>query len=173
MSRKYCPKFVTYLKKNEVFVFGSNSSGFHGGGSAAFAQRGTTETNWRKDKAFLKALKAPPLDESRKGKWSFLGQGRGYQVGTEGASYAIETIAHAGQLRSVRLSEILFQLKELANFARHHPEKTFFCVVVGGGYSGWSIKDFQDIHRTWCREDPPPDNILLKKEYDFRSDTKE
>ena len=33
------PEFITHLEPNEVFVFGSNLEGAHGGGAAAIARR--------------------------------------------------------------------------------------------------------------------------------------
>lgn len=37
MERRYTPERITKLKANEVFVFGSNLSGFHAGGAARIA----------------------------------------------------------------------------------------------------------------------------------------
>ena len=39
VSRRYTPENITSLAQNEVFVFGSNLQGFHGGGAAAAAVR--------------------------------------------------------------------------------------------------------------------------------------
>lgn len=36
---KYTPDFITELAEDEIFVFGSNLSGMHGGGAAALAYR--------------------------------------------------------------------------------------------------------------------------------------
>lgn len=36
---KYTPEFITELAEDEVFVFGSNLTGMHGGGAAAIAHR--------------------------------------------------------------------------------------------------------------------------------------
>lgn len=38
-DREYTPQRITSLKPNEIFVFGSNLQGFHGGGAAALAYR--------------------------------------------------------------------------------------------------------------------------------------
>lgn len=38
-NRKYTPERITSLAPNEIFVFGSNIHGMHGGGAAAFAWR--------------------------------------------------------------------------------------------------------------------------------------
>ena len=39
MEKAYTPDFITELKPNEVFVFGSNLGGFHGGGAARVAMQ--------------------------------------------------------------------------------------------------------------------------------------
>ena len=36
-TKRISPKWIDKLEKNEIFVFGSNLSGFHGGGAAALA----------------------------------------------------------------------------------------------------------------------------------------
>lgn len=36
-NREYTPEFITKLQPNEIFVFGSNIHGFHGGGAARIA----------------------------------------------------------------------------------------------------------------------------------------
>lgn len=36
-NREYTPEFITALHPNEIFVFGSNIHGFHGGGAAHIA----------------------------------------------------------------------------------------------------------------------------------------
>ena len=38
-NREYTPVMVTSLKKNEIFVFGSNIHGCHGGGAARYANK--------------------------------------------------------------------------------------------------------------------------------------
>ena len=38
-DRDYTPEMITELKSNEVFVFGSNLAGAHGGGAALLAYR--------------------------------------------------------------------------------------------------------------------------------------
>ena len=39
MKKRISPKWVDNLEENEIFVFGSNLSGFHGGGAAALAMK--------------------------------------------------------------------------------------------------------------------------------------
>ena len=36
-NREYTPDFITHLKENEIFVFGSNLAGAHAGGAARIA----------------------------------------------------------------------------------------------------------------------------------------
>lgn len=38
-EREFTPERITSLRPNEIFVFGSNLGGFHGGGAAALAYR--------------------------------------------------------------------------------------------------------------------------------------
>lgn len=37
MKTRFTPNFITELKENEIFVFGSNLEGMHGGGAARIA----------------------------------------------------------------------------------------------------------------------------------------
>lgn len=166
--RSYCPPKVTSLKPNQVFVFGSNLQGFHGAGAAGYAQRGTEKNTWRQDKQFLAALRSGPNDPKRHGKWSVLGEGIGFQEGREGKSYAIATVTRAGRKRSMPLSKILAQLKELGEFAKEHQELNFLVAVGGGGLNGWTVEEMQEVYRKWCEEDPPTDNVYLLREYEFR-----
>ena len=38
-TKRISPKWIENLEKNDIFVFGSNLSGFHGGGAAALAMK--------------------------------------------------------------------------------------------------------------------------------------
>ena len=38
-KKRISANWITHLEKNEIFVFGSNLAGFHGGGAAAIAHR--------------------------------------------------------------------------------------------------------------------------------------
>jgi hypothetical protein len=171
MTREYCPRSINVLPKGAVFCFGSNGGGFHGAGAAGVAMRGTSRNSWRQDKPFLRALKTPLGSPERIGRWAVLGVGRGFQEGHYGLSYAIETVTHPGRRKSVPLSRILKQLKELGQFAREHEELKFLVVISGGGYNGWTIEEMKTVYRKWCKEDPPPDNVLLKREYEFRDES--
>ena len=39
MTLRVTPEYITSLKPNEIFVFGSNIDGFHGGGAAYTAHK--------------------------------------------------------------------------------------------------------------------------------------
>jgi hypothetical protein len=167
--RVSCPDYVSELKDDEVFVFGSNNSGFHGAGSAGLAQRGTTKNTWRSDAKFLAALKTPLGDLSRRGVWAELGIGRGYQQGNDGMSYAIATVTRPGAKRSIPLADILSQLIELGEFASNHMKLNFLVCILGGGYNGWTVSEIQDVYFLWCNENPPPLNVHLRQEYEYRT----
>ena len=45
-NREYTPERITELKPNEVFVFGSNLGGYHGGGAARIALETFGASRW-------------------------------------------------------------------------------------------------------------------------------
>ena len=129
---------ITRLASNEVFVFGANSTGFHGAGAAGYVMRGTAANTWREDEAFLRAMRAPVGHPDRIGRWAVYGIARGWQQGREGMSYAIQTIEKPGMKRSTPLAEIKAQFVGMITFCRAHPEWTFKMTEVGAGLSGWT-----------------------------------
>lgn len=133
------------LRSDEVFVFGSNTRGFHGAGAAGFACRGDALNTWRRDAWFLRAMKSPVGSPERVGKWAVFGVGRGFQRGREGMSYAIETVKRPGARRSTTPLEIYDQLVELWAFARAHPEWTFLVTPLGEGYSGYTRTEMDEV----------------------------
>ena len=164
---KYTPEIIKDLKSNQVFVFGSNMSGFHGAGASGFACRGVTNYNWRGDKWFVDALKSPKNSEKRKGKWAVVGVAKGYQEGREGSSYAIITIKKPGLKRSVSLKFIESQIIELCKFANKNPNKEFLVTKIGSKLAGWTIEEIKLLFLN-CK-DIIPNNIILPREYEFRS----
>lgn len=155
---------VTRLKDYQVFVFGSNSTGFHGAGSAGLACRGDSRNTWRNDKWFLKAKESPTGSVARIGKWAIYGVARGFQQGSEGMSYAIQTIEYPGKKKSTSRREIYYQLIELSNFAKKHLDYEFLCCITGGGYNGWSIEEMKVVYAYWISNDKPSENILILQE---------
>lgn len=136
---------IRSLESNEVFVFGSNSTGFHGAGAAGMAMRGDASNSWRQDSDFLLAKSAPPGHSNRIGKWAVYGEARGFQEGKEGKSYAIETILHPGELRSVSRRDIYSQLIELVEYAKSHPELKFIITEIGSNYAGYTSEEMQVV----------------------------
>lgn len=101
---------ITTLAPEQVFVFGSNASGFHGAGSAGQAMRGDACNTWRHDPAFLRAMKSPVGSAGRVGLWAVYGVARGPMLGTSGKSYAVQTVTDTGKKRSLPLADIHAQL---------------------------------------------------------------
>ena len=150
---------ITAIKKNQVFVFGSNSTGFHGAGSAGQAMRGDSRNTWRDDAAFLKAKQAPKGSPDRIGKWAIYGQARGHQIGREGQSYAIETIVRPGDRRSTPLAAIQCQIVELLKFAKEHPDLEILMTPVGCGYSGYTPREMRACWEAATAQEPLPTNM--------------
>ena len=135
------------LAPDEVFVFGSNATGFHGAGAAGLACRGDAANTWRRDPWFQLAMNAAAGAQERVGQWAIFGVSRGYQAGVRGRSYAIETIARPGARRSTSLREIYSQLVELVTFARSRPGDTFLITDLGEGYAGYTREEMGVVWR--------------------------
>lgn len=170
MVRKYTPDKIEYLGGNQVFVFGSNTQGFHGAGAAGLACRGDTRNNWRKDPWFLKAIDSPLGSPDRIGWWAIYGIGVGFQQGKTGKSYAIPTVEKAGQKRSRSLLNIYYDLEDLYDFTNSHPDLEFLVTKIGLGLAGYSLSEMQDLFRSWQETLKIPDNITLPREYEFRGE---
>ena len=123
---RYAPEgHIGSLAPNEVFVFGSNRTGFHGAGSAGWAFTGRKGNQYREGNPMLRS------PNGTRGFWAVLGQAQGYQEGDRGRSYAICTIERPGKKRSTSLEEIRRQVRDLYQFAEHHPEMTFLVTQSG------------------------------------------
>jgi hypothetical protein len=160
-------KMITSLQQNEVFVFGSNLSGFHGAGSAGYAMRGIAANTWRDDVNFRAIMSGKNPD--KRGLWAVFGVGRGFQVGLTGRSYAIPTVERPGFQGIVTEAFFLEELRIFVAFARSHPELIFRVVKLGanraeGGYSYLgleAVKRCLDIIR---EESAIPSNIMFPDE---------
>jgi hypothetical protein len=135
------------LAEDEVFVFGSNATGFHAAGAAGMAFRGSMEDCGRNDPAVQRALIAPPGHPNRLGRWAVFGVGQGFQAGHEGKSYAIQTLQNPGFLRNSALEDIFRQLADLCGFARRHQNWTFIVTPIGEGHAGYTAAEMQRIWR--------------------------
>lgn len=140
------PRMIDELKPNQVFVFGSNESGFHGAGAAGTAFYDSHRNNgWRNDDFFQRAMKAPVGSQDRIGRWSVFGVGRGLQRGREGQSWGIVTIKRPGQMRSTSRREIYDQLVELVEYANLHPELEFLITPLAEGYAGYDREEMKAV----------------------------
>jgi hypothetical protein len=150
---------VTDLGRDEVFVFGSNATGFHGAGSAGQACRGEAANTWRRDAWFQRARAAQPGADARVGTWAVFGVARGYQEGRSGSSYAIQTIERPGARRSTTRRVIYRQLMDLVAYAAGHPERTFIVTPLGEGYSGYTREEMGVVWRELHGRHGIPSNL--------------
>lgn len=156
---------ITELAPNEVMVFGSNTSGFHGAGSAGYAFKGTAANDWRSNVACLRAINAKPGDASRIGKWAVWGTARGLMTGHEGKSYAIVTTDQPGRQGAVTIETVAKEVATLAQFAKDHPELTFYCAAFGlsrqwGGFSWFTLDQMRSIFAKLDAAGDLPENLL-------------
>lgn len=123
MEKRFTPNFITELKPNEVFVFGSNLSGFHGGGAALVA---------------LEKFGAV---------W---GQG----VGLQGQSYGIPTMQGG-------VETIVPYVDEFIQFAKEHPELTFYVTRIGCGIAGFKDQEIAPLFSKAMQLE----NVILPKTF--------
>lgn len=158
---EYTPENITTLKSNEVFVFGANTAGGHGGGTAGLAQRGTTSSNYT----------ALPI--GTKGKWSEYGVVDKLMQGTEGKSFGIVTKAASitgtslkiGSKRSVSLERIEQSIKALIETAKQNPNLKFLVTKFGTNMAGFSEQEMKSL----LENKNLPNNIVLPKEFEVRN----
>lgn len=134
------------LAEDEVFVFGSNNFGWHGGGAAGYASFnengavGGPDAVWRKHDYADKP-------NGWKGKWNVKGASVGPQVGTEGKSYAIPTVTRAGARRSIPLEIIRGSIQVFYAFAKSRPHLKFFVAQENKtGLNGYGAEEMAEIY---------------------------
>jgi hypothetical protein len=161
VEREYTPENITSLKPNEVFVFGANTAGGHGGGTAGLAQRGTTSSNYT------------ALPVGTKGKWSEYGVVDRLMQGTEGKSFGIVTKAATisgtslkiGAKRSVPLSRIEESINALIKTANENPNLKFLVTKFGTNMAGFSEQEMKSL----LENKTLPNNVILPKEFEVRT----
>ena len=159
--RKYTSENITTLEPNQVFVFGANTAGGHGGGTAGLAQRGVTKPNYT------------ALPKGTKGKWAEYGVVDQLMEGTEGKSFGIVTKAATvtgtrlkiGSKRSVTLERIEQSINALIETANNNPELEFLVTNFGTNMAGFTIAEMKGL----LENKSLPDNIILSKEFETRS----
>ena len=146
--------FPTKLESNQVFVFGSNATGFHGAGAAGYAFSGTFANDWRTDARKQAAIKAPEGSLARVGWWCVWGKAVGYQEGIEGQSYAIVTVKKPGLKRSILLDTIRDQVVVLAHFATQMQHLEFLVAPLATGGAGYTEAEVEAA--VWSQVVLPP-----------------
>ena len=144
-------------------MFGANTAGGHGGGTAGLAQRGTTSSNYT------------ALPVGTKGKWSEYGIVDKLMQGTEGKSFGIVTKAATisgtslkiGAKRSVPLSRIEESINALIKTASENPSLKFLVTKFGTNMAGFSEQEMKSL----LENKNLPDNIILPKEFEVRTTT--
>lgn len=140
--KRFTPENITELKKDEVFVFGSNIQGEHVGGAAAFAN---------------KVLKAE------------MGCGFGF-CDLACKTYAIPTCIRVwgGVTKPFRVTkpfESVIQIKPFVDAfisdAKHFTYKTFYVTKIGCGIAGFKISEIAELFRPCLYMD----NVILPKEF--------
>ncbi len=162
IKRKHTPENITSLEPNQVFVFGANTAGGHGGGTAGLAQRGVWSSNYT------------ALPVGTKGKWSEYGVVDKLMQGTDGKSFGIVTKKASitgnslkiGPKRSVSLSRISQSIDALITEANSNPELEFLVTKFGTNMAGFSIKEMRSLFEN----KQLPDNIILPLEFETRED---
>jgi hypothetical protein len=158
MSKKTYGKMITELGPHQVFVFGSNYQGFHGGGAAGFASFGKTGNVWREEGYGER-------HNGWRGLWNIKGIFEGLQEGSEGRSYAIPTIVRPGLKRSLNKDQIIDGIKKMYNTAIQHPEWEF--LVAGSDTGGDPLNGYTHIEMIAMYVDagPIPDNVIFSDSY--------
>jgi hypothetical protein len=152
-------ELVDKLEPNQVFVFGSNPQGFHGGGAAGYASFGVYGNHWRE-------LNYDNKPNGWKGKWNVKGVGEGFQEGTEGKSYALPTVKFAGGKQSLTMDQIIANNKKMYTFASNHPELEF--LVAGssaGGKSPLCGYSHEQLAYMYGAAGPIPENVVFSTSY--------
>lgn len=149
MENKYLetPENIQFLNENEVFVFGTNESGFHGGGAAGMAFRYDNSCNWRYGNFFLEAMKNKNDINKITGKWAIFGKSQGIQYGKEGKSYGIITIKRPGIKRSRSLLNIKHDVQEFIEFALFYKDLKFYVTEIGCNLAGYSVDEIAPLFK--------------------------
>lgn len=159
-DRSYTPENIKELKPNQVFVFGANTAGGHGGGTAGIAQRGVATPNY------------VALPFGTKGKWSEYGVVDTLMEGTEGKSFGIVTkyasisgnSLKIGGRRSVTIDRIEESIDKLIISANNNPELEYLVTKFGTNMAGFTVNEMKAI----LQKKKLPDNIVLPVEFETR-----
>lgn len=130
------PEIITTLKENEVFVFGSNTQGRHGKGTALLAKQ-----------------KFGAIYGQARGL-----QGQSYAIVTKD----LTPNSFKTRDRNVPLYSIQKEISEFISFADDHPQLQFLVTKIGCGLAGYSIEEIASLFPQSCEI---PNNVSLPKEF--------
>ena len=148
---KFYSEYITDLKDDEVFVFTSNSSGWHGAGSAGYASFGEFGNVWRNHDYGNKP-------DGWRGKWNAKGIAEGMQEGREGKSYAIPSVTRPGAKRSIPKKQLKENIEKFYHFAYNNPQWKFYVAQdAKPGYNGYSVEEMVEM---WTVK-YPADNVYF------------
>lgn len=161
-NREYTPKEVLELQPNEVFVFGANTLGHHGSGSAGYAQYKNGKANYN------------VLEPGTKGYWSEYGVTDRIMQGTNGMSYGVVTKFASmkngklkiGAKNSIPLSAVEESVVGMLKTAADNPNLRFLVSAIGVKQAGWTTPQIRSIfakHNAII-----PDNVILPKIFEVR-----
>jgi hypothetical protein len=142
-QRLVTPKFVTKLKPNEIFVYGSNVEGRHGKGAAKCA------------------FGDYPHKLNTIGKWAIYGVAKGYMQGLQGASYAIITKELRAHKPAITIEQIKSQVNQFLLWASEHPEVECLVTLFGCSLAGFKVSE---IAKLFSDVDIPA-NVALPQEF--------
>jgi hypothetical protein len=147
---------ITELSDNQVFVFGANSQGYHGQGSAA-AAAGKVYNQYE-----LKKMKGHQL------KWTVIGEHSKISHGIEGKSYPMVTVEGELGKKDVgnRMPEdkIMNNIRSLYETALENPTMQFLVAYTPyeRNRNGYKAKEMATM---FIKAGPVPENIIFNKDF--------
>ncbi len=128
---------INELPENGIFVFGSNTQGRHGAGTAKIA-REKFGAIYGKD---------------------FGRQGQSFAIVTKDLTKEVHP--------SRSTLDVRFQILLLYHYAEDHPELDFYVAYTGKGYNlnGYTAQEMADMFNSFKRTGGVPENIIFEEEF--------
>jgi hypothetical protein len=146
---------IKNLKDNEDTVFGSNQDGFHGGGTAGILYANDS-------RAYKKQ------DIKGKGLRVEVGKAKGFQTGTEGSSYALQTVTDwklsmSDPKRQVPKAEIIEQIKDMYDYYKKNSNRKAYVLYTteGKNLNGYTSLEMAEM---FASAGPIPSNVIFNED---------